>query len=626
MALPEKYSSMSNFLQQAINKCKSHATTVAWLSALAVTAVLLLVSEYHVMWKIQEQNLFLDTPLFFRELMTAPGGLLMYVGSFLTQLLYYPVLGVAVLCGLWWLLMALMRRTFRVGEPWSLLLLVPVALLLSANVDMGYWLYPIKLKGWYFDATIGTLCVVLLLWAYRRLSAKRWARRLLIVVTTIIGYPLLGSYALAASLLMAFWSWRIDDRRGQAAVDTLLALFAVVAVPLICYRYVYYQTNIANMWWTALPTFKILEEYPTYYLPYALLGLCLLILTLGRWESKDVKGHKPTVKRQRVVVAVVLAGMVYGLWTAWMKDENFHREVHMQHLIEQTRWEDVLEVAAQQKDDPTRAVVLMRNLALTRLGRQSTEMYRYRNGSKQPASPFPMKMSMIAGSLIYYHYGMLNDSHHMCVESGVEYGWRPEHMKYMSRCALLTGEKNILYKFTSLLKHTLFHGEWAEHLERLEQSPELRQEDPEVGPILHLLHWPDMVGSDHGYTERYLMNHLAQMDSADPSFQEQCLLATLWTKTSRHFWPRFAAYLNQHQGQPIPRYYLEAAWLYTVNEGHAPFEVPIDENIKIIHQQFTNQLPRYDGMDIKEVRDMFRQQYGDTYFFEYYMMDDLDYQ
>lgn len=108
---------MSNFLQQAINKCKSHATTVAWLSALAVTAVLLLVSEYHVMWKIQEQNLFLDTPLFFRELMTAPGGFLMYVGSFLTQLLYHPVLAVAVLCGLWWLLMALMRRTFRVGEP-----------------------------------------------------------------------------------------------------------------------------------------------------------------------------------------------------------------------------------------------------------------------------------------------------------------------------------------------------------------------------------------------------------------------------------------------------------------------------------------------------------------------------
>ncbi len=616
---------MSNLLQQAKAVCKSHAAVVAWLSALVVTAVLLLVFESHVMWKIQEQNLFLSTSLFFRELMTAPGGLLMYVGSFLTQLLYHPVLGVTVLCALWWLLMALMRRTFHVGEPWTLLLLVPVACLLSANVDMGYWIYPIKLRGWYFDATVGMICVVLLLWAYRRLSAKRWARRLLMVSTTVIGYPLIGSYALAASLLMALWSWRFDDRRPQAALDTLLALLVVVAVPLVCYRYIYYQTNIVNAWWTALPTFKILEEYPEYYIPYALLGLCLVVLTLGRWQPTEAKGRKPNVKRQRAIVAVMLAAMVYGVWSAWMKDENFHREAHMQHLIEQTRWEDALKVAEHQNDDPTRAVVMMRNLALSRLGRQSTEMYRYRNGSKQPASPFPMQMSMVAGSLIYYHYGMLNDSHHMCIEGGVEFGWRPEHLKYMARCALLTGEKNIVYKFTSLLKHTLFHGEWAEHLEKLEQSPELMKNDPEVGPILHMLHWHDMVGSDHGYAEKYLMNHLAQMDSNDPVFHEQCLLATLWSKNSRQFWPRFAVYLNQHQGQPIPRYYQEAAWLYMVNEGNAPFEVPIDDNIKMIHQQLTNQLPRYDGMDIKEVRDMFRQQYGDTYFFEYYMMDDLEY-
>ncbi len=616
---------MNDMIKQAISKCESHATTVAWLSALAVTAVLLLVFEYHVLWKIQEQSLFLDTPLFFRELMTAPGGLLMYVGCFLTQLLYYPVLGVAVLCALWWLLMSLMRRTFRVSKPWSLLLLVPVACLLSANVDMGYWIYPIKLRGWYFDATVGMICVVLLLWGYRRLSAKRWARRLLMVATTVIGYPLLGSYALAATLLMALWSWRLDDHRLQSSADTLLALLAMVAVPLVCYRMVYYQTNIVNAWWTALPTFKILEAYPEYYIPYALMGLCLVVLTLGRWEPKEGKDSKPRVKRQRLIIVVVLATMIYGVWAAWMKDENFHREAHMQHLIEQTRWEDVLKVAEGQREDPTRAVVMMRNLALSRLGRQSTEMYRYRNGSKQPASPFPMQMSMIIGNLVYYHYGMFNDSHHMCIEGGVEYGWRPEHLKYMARCALLTGEKNIVYKFTSLLKHTLFHGDWAEHLERLQQDPELMRKDPETGPILHMTQWPDMVGSDHGYAEKYLMNHLAQMDSNDPYFQEQCLLATLWAKNSRLFWPRFAVYLNQHPGQPIPRYYLEAAWLYTVNEGNAPFEVPVDESIKSMLQGFTNQLPRYDGMDIKEVRDMFREQYGDTYFFEYYMMDDLVY-
>ena len=66
-------------------------TPLVWLTALAVTAGVLLVYEYHVLWKIQELNLFLDTPLYFRQQMVVPGGLLTYVGSFLTQLFYYPV-------------------------------------------------------------------------------------------------------------------------------------------------------------------------------------------------------------------------------------------------------------------------------------------------------------------------------------------------------------------------------------------------------------------------------------------------------------------------------------------------------------------------------------------------------
>lgn len=117
-----------------IRKCKEYSTPVVWLLALIVVAALLLGYERYVLWKIQEQNLFLDTPLFFRQQMVAPGGLLTYVGCFLTQLLYYPVVGVAVLCVWWYLLMELMRRTFRVGKPWTLLLFVPVALLLAANV------------------------------------------------------------------------------------------------------------------------------------------------------------------------------------------------------------------------------------------------------------------------------------------------------------------------------------------------------------------------------------------------------------------------------------------------------------------------------------------------------------
>ena len=629
------------------SKCKGHATTLVWLTALIITAVVLLVYERHVLWKIQEQNLFLDTPLFFRQQMVVPGGLLTYVGSFLTQLLYYPVLGVCVICVWWGLLLELMRRTFRIGEPWSMLLLVPVASLLVANVDMGYWIYPIKLKGWYFDATVGLTAIIALLWAYRSLSARRLWRRVFLVLTVVVGYPLIGSYALAAAILMALWSWRLDGNRWQALTECILAVLTVVAVPLLAYQYVYYQTNMVNLWWTALPVFKIFEVNSEYYVPYALLGACLVILVVGSGKKEnvrtaksdlkvtnaDTRSKKKEVKVKKLpkgwwkiaVVAGMLAAMVVGVWAAWMKDENFHREIAMERYVEQTRWEDVLEEAAKQKDVPSRSVVMMRNLALTRLGRQSTEMYRYPNGSKKPASPFAPPSSMLVGNMIYYHYGMLNDSRHMCIEGGVEYGWRVEHLKYLARCALMANEKNVMYKYTEMLKHTMFHSQWASWLEKLQQQPQLKREDSETGPIMHMMHYPDVVGTDHGYAERYVMNHLAAMDSDDPYLQEQCLLAALWAKDSNLFWPRFANYLRQHPGEPIPRYYLEAALLFADLEGNAPFRVKVDDYIKKMYKEFTGLLPRYDGKDLSDVRSALYPMYGDTYFFQFFLTDDLLY-
>ena len=612
-------------LKTILDKLKPYTATVTWIAALALIAGLLLGYERFVMWKIQEQNLFLDTPLFFRELMVQPGGLLSYAGCFLTQLLYYPVLGVAVLCALWWLLLWLMRRTFCVSETWAPLLLVPVALLLVANVDMGYWIYPVKLRGWYFVATLGMTAIVALLWAYRRLSPSRLWRRLLLVAVTVAGYPLMGTYALAATVLMALWCWRLDSQRWQAATDGVLALITVAAIPLLCYHYVYYQTNIVNLWWMALPTFKILEEDTMYYVPYALLAVCLLLLTLCRWDQAATSISKSRRRVQQTVVVIVLAATAAGVWKGWMKDENFHRESAMQYYADQARWEEVLAEAAKQQDVPTRSIVMLRNLALSRLGRQGSEQYLYRNGSKKPAVSFAPPSSMIVGSLIYYHYGMLNDCHHMCIEGGVEFGWRVEHLKYMARCTLMSGETNALYKYTRLLKHTLFHGAWADHMETLQQQPQQRREDKETGPVTHMLQYPDAVGADHGYAERYLMNHLAKMDSDDPYFQEQCLLATLWTKDSRLFWPRFANYLRQHPGQPIPRYYQEAAWLFASTENNAPFEVPVDEMVKQRYKAFTGVLPRFDGMDIEEVREALYPVYGDTYFFEFYLTEDIAY-
>ena len=137
--------------------------------ALLIVAGALLIFEADFLWKLQEQNLFLDTPIFFKEQMAVPGGLLSWAGTWLTQLFFYPWLGTLVLCACWLLLMWLVKKTFALRNEWLPLALAPVGLLLLTIVDMGYWVYLLKLPGHAFVGTLGAIAVAALLWVLRAL-------------------------------------------------------------------------------------------------------------------------------------------------------------------------------------------------------------------------------------------------------------------------------------------------------------------------------------------------------------------------------------------------------------------------------------------------------------------------
>ena len=211
-------------------------TPVVWLTALVLIAGALLVLESDQLWKVQEKNLFLCSVLFLKEQMVVPGGLLSWMGMWFTQFLYYPWLGVLLLCAWWLLLMTIIKCAFRIPDRWAILMLIPVAILLITNMDMGYWIYILKLRGHFFISTIGATIVAALLWGFRSLPDKYYLRTACIFLTCALGYPLFGIYGLAATLIMGIWSWRLSESRPVAVVNSVVAVLSIAAVPLICYR------------------------------------------------------------------------------------------------------------------------------------------------------------------------------------------------------------------------------------------------------------------------------------------------------------------------------------------------------------------------------------------------------
>ena len=597
---------------------------ITWIFALATIACGLLVYESDLLWKVQELNLFMNTSLFFQQQMVVPAGILTYMGTWFTQLFYYPWLGVTVLCGWWLLLLWLLKKTFNVSARWTALLLIPVALLLLTDVDQGYWIYMLKLRGHFFLTTIATVSVVALLWGFRSMPDKYWLRTIWLVLTGIVGYPLLGIYGLAATLLMGIWSWRLMAR-GRAAIHTVIAILLSIAVPLFCYRYVYHETNLANIYYAGLPVFFITEEYPLYYTPYYLLVLFMLVMVC---LPLDINHQPSAIKKVWLpwaVQAVVLAIVAWGVVHFWYKDENFHHEVKMMHLIDQTDWEGVLQEAARQNDEPTRAIVMMRNLALARLGRQGDLMYEYRNGSKAYDAPFGMRQMLVNGTLVYYQYGLLNSCSRLCTEMGVEFGWRVEHLKYLTRCAVLNKEKEVAKKYINILKKTMYYKDWAIETEAMLNNPKLIAEDKEMEPITHMLHFTDELNSDNGYVERYVMRQLSNYSySKDPIFQEQSLLASLWFRDPKIFWYHFNVYTYLHPNGPIPVIYQEAAYLYGKEEGRPDLDkMPFSQGVKDSFEKFFQVFGQYEGVEAEEIRKQTGLPYSNTFYYNYYIMANL---
>lgn len=597
-----------------------------WLVAVVAAATALLVLEDDLLWLIQEKNLFLHSWAFLQEKMVVSGGLLVWIGTYLTQLFYYPWLGVTMLAGWWLLLMWLVKRTFRVPDHWTVVTIIPVTLLLVTIVDLGYWIYMLKQSGYAFVPTVGTTAVVAVLWGFRRLCGMRNVIIVLyILLVCVAGYVVAGVYGLAVTLLMGLWSWRLGMGRTKALLCSIAALLAVVAVPLLMYRYVYYQTNLANIYVTGLPLYYVTEEYTVYYLPFILLAVFFVVLCM--WNEKRGEGKKEERARKKWMAAQVfiVAAVVIGVYLSWFKDENYHRELAMQRCVASQDWEGVLEEARQQEDEPTRAIVMMRNLALSRLGRQGDEMFLYRNGSKRYDAPFGMRLMLVVGPMVYYEYGMLNYCNRLCTEMSVEFGWSPEYLKLMTKCAALSGETGLARKYNELLKQTTFFGTWARHAEPWLESSERAVKDSELEPVARMMHYDDLLGGDQGFVERFLMQNLAKSTyTGDPVFQEQALLATLWTHDIKQFWQRFSDYIRVHGNERMPRYYQEAAWLYGQIEGRKGMErLPFDNYVKEGFNRFVQIAEQYNDADVEVAREALYPYFGETYYFDYYTMSHL---
>ena len=582
------------YSKKMINKNKlTGAVFYVSLLAFILFVVYILYINQEVFYTAHDRSEFIFGAPFFHTMLSKPFGLMQYIGAWLTQLFYYPAFGSAVLAAIWILIFLVGIKAFRLQGSASALMLLPVACLLTSVVDLGYWVYISTIRGYWFSQSVGYLVMLLLLWA-ARCTPRQWH-----LVWYLIGvclYPLLGWFALLFVLCLVVAekvTWR-----------EFLAIVLLIFTAGIWHTQYYSYLKADDVVMAGLPRFITpVDSSKHLSVPFWVLGAVSLLMALFNGFHRFYKSMGRNVAEVIVPVVCAVAGIGF-IWSFMSRDENYINEMRMVRYAEDDNWKEVLRMA-EENSKPTRTMVFLKNIALMNEDGLFDRSFKIGNSGHPIHNPDSLHVTLleIASPLVYYNYGMMNEAIRLNFENGIQFGFSPFILKVLTRCALAVGDKKLVERYTTLLHHLPFYGDWqpapvTEKIKELEKA------------------YPDEITGVEN-SDSYIINTISLWsDSVSKVASEQALLYSMLRCDSRRFWPSLRNYVKTHMDDEFPVHAQEA---YILFMDKAPEKkrmmLPVHQTVYDRYKRFWEVLESQakPGMTIEQVGELMHEEYGDTY-------------
>lgn len=567
------------------NKVSAVYLYVSLLAFISFAVYILFINQ-EVFYTAHDRSEFIFGMPFFHTLMLKPFGLIEYVGAWLTQLFYYPALGTGVLVAIWALIYYVGGKAFRLQGNASALMLLPTACLLTSIVDLGYWIYIFSAKGYWFSQSVGYLLMLLLLWA-ARCTPRKW--HLAWYLFAFFSYPLLGWFSFLFILCLMITekpTWR-----------ELLGIILLIFTTGIWQTLLYSNQNTDDVILAGMPHFETPIDSDVHLtIPFWVLGAVTVLISLcGRFLAKWF-----------IPVLCSVVGIIFTT-SLMFHDRNYIDEMRMVHHAEADDWQQVLQIASEAQM-PTTTMVMLKNIALMNKGGLLDRSFKLGNNVTDIYNPDSLHISLfhIASPLVYYNYGKMNYAIRLCYENAVATGFSPFYMKMLSRCARATGEEKLMKRYTSLLHHNLFYGNW--------------QPAPNTEIINELQNsFVDEINGVEVNCDNYIIDSFSlSSDTVSKVASEQALFYSMIRCDSRRFWASLRKYVKLNPNANFPLHAQEAYIMYM---DKAPEEkrmmLPIEQSIYDRYKQFWNAIESSAkrGVKIEEIGSRMRGEWADTYWY-----------
>ncbi len=464
------------------NKFLNIYTIITFLFILFSYFMLAIKNGYMLRW-YEEMSLFESTRFFFRQCLYFPGGIIRYAGSWLTQLMYYPILGSIVLIILWLLTAWLTQKAFRLSrESFPLAFIVPMSMLASIVHIDDAWISMTSV-GYIYSNTLSYLFVMIALCVYRMVEHRQILAFIFLLVAAGC-YFFAGFYALFAALIGVIFmvADSIRERKYAGLAYSAIIIVTILILPNLYYWY-FQPTTVDNdfLYLKGLPDF-LMESFDIYlWIPFIVATAALLILTVlsaFKWI--------PSQQWMVWVSAGLLCVCALGVVKADKKNEQLRATVVMLRHLENNDWGAMTRVMSRIKEPPNYIMRVLNNFAIANLGGQPESLKDAQPSTIDARHSEKFSKTAFLDIPLNYYKGDFNVTYRWGMEHSVEYGKRVFYLKYMVKSALLNGDIKVAKRHNDILMGTLFHRKWAVEMNRYIEDPSLIDSNLEFKSILEV--------------------------------------------------------------------------------------------------------------------------------------------
>lgn len=541
----------------------------------------------------QDVSLFFTTSEHFLSFLDRPGGMLEYLGHFITQFYRFRLAGALILSALivlsYFLTIWVSGKASGNKNVLIMALIAPVLLMGMHNF------YPHQLNH-----SLGLL--IAMIFAIL-LPEDRGKRRIFQTLSVPLLYFLTGGFVWFYCILILAAEF---SRSFKGNVEILLSTLVYPALIILLSSVLIFVYPIKQLLLINLP---MDQSYPIPLLPYLFAGWVILMILLARLNflSTFLKTRWSFVPESLLLIAG--AFLIFN-FTYNRKNVDFFT---IEKLAIKEDWDGLLRYA-EQHPSTNLFGSFYTNLAMVNQGLLCSSLFDYPQtfGRRGLCFGWEAKDEILKrGSDFFWTINFVNEAHHWAFESMIVNGFTGRNLKRLIQTELARGNMGVAQKYIGLLEKTLFDKKLARHFKTFTDHPETIGKDRELGPSLNTVFKYDFF-TDGMDLEKNLRSMINNDPENHPAF-DYLMALLLLEKRVDEITQLLPAYAKLTEGK-LPQLLEESLLIYNLLHKEEIFtDMAVSQSTMLRFDKYFKVLQR--SRDQNQAARTLFPEYGNTFWF-----------